>query len=141
MTAERGDACQPSDELLAQHFDVAFSNSVIEHVGGHFRREQFAEAVRQLAPRHWVQAPYRYFPIEPHWLFPAFSLLPVRGRLFVAQHWRLGAMPPEDRREAVGSVLGTEFLSRTEMGYYFPGSSILTERVAGLPKSLVAVLS
>src|SRR5262245_10971320 len=67
MTAISGDACALPDDLPAA--DVVFSNSVIEHVGGHWRRERFAEGIRAAAPRYWVQTPYRYFPIEPHFLF------------------------------------------------------------------------
>jgi hypothetical protein len=47
--------------------------------------------------------------------------------------------PPASRAEALRAVLEIELLSRTEMRAYFPGSQILSERVAGLTKSLIAV--
>lgn len=65
-----GDACDLPASLASEHFDLIYSNSVIEHVGGHWRRERFAEVVHDVAEHHWVQTPYRYFPVEPHWLFP-----------------------------------------------------------------------
>ena len=36
-------------------------------------------------------------------------------------------------------TLGVELLSRSEMGFLFPGSAIWAERFVGLPKSLIAV--
>src|SRR5437762_2025209 len=51
-------------------FDVVFSNSVIEHVGGRDEQRRFAEEIQRVGKRYWVQAPNRYFPVEPHFLFP-----------------------------------------------------------------------
>src|SRR5262249_28980554 len=68
-------------------FDLVFSNSVIEHVGGPAEQRQFALEIRRVARRYWVQAPNRNFPIEPHFLFPWFQFLPARLKLFVGQRW------------------------------------------------------
>lgn len=134
ITAEQGDACAPR----RGDYDLVFCNSVIEHVGGHVMRQRLADAVRALAPRHWVQTPYRYFPIEPHWLFPGFQFLPVPAQAAITRHWPLG-YPEPDRPASVQRVMAVELLSRTEMAAYFPGSVILTERAAGLAKSIIAV--
>jgi len=139
MSAEEADACDLPEHLLSRRFDLVFSNSVIEHVGGHYRRERFAENVHRLADRHWVQAPYRYFPLEPHWLFPGYAQLPLAARTAIARRWKLGMTPPKDKRATVNVVLKTELPTMTEMRYYFPNSKILVERAAGLPKSLIAV--
>ena len=80
IDSHRADACSLPDHLRSRRYDLVFSNSVIEHVGGHERRERFAETVHQLAPAHWIQTPYRYFPIEPHWLAPGFQFLPIPAR-------------------------------------------------------------
>ncbi len=135
-----GDACEPSDQLLGEDFDLVFSNSVIEHVGGHYRRVRFAETIEALAPRHWIQTPNRYFPMEPHWLFPGFQFLPttVKARLFRVWHGQFSNRPTS-RRMGVEWVLDVELLTKAEMAFYFPSSKILTERLVGLPKSLVAV--
>ena len=77
LTAEQGDACALPPSLDGASYDLVFSNSVIEHVGGHAQRLRFAAEVHRLAARHWIQTPYRYFPIEPHWLFPGFQFMPV----------------------------------------------------------------
>ena len=89
MEVIHGDACDGG----FGKFDLVFSNSVLEHVGGHARRQQFADVVRESAPAYWVQTPYRYFPIEPHWLFPGFQFLPFRARVEVTRHWNVGHNP------------------------------------------------
>jgi methyltransferase family protein len=135
------DACDLSPEVRAERFDLAFSNSVLEHVGGHARRSAFAESVRSLAPHHWVQTPYRYFPIEPHFLFPGFQLLPLRARAEVAVRWPIGNYARvKSVDEALERAIGIELLSVTELSHYFPDSAIARERVAGLTKSLIAIL-
>jgi hypothetical protein len=138
LHAVRGDACAPPAEVTAQDFDLVYSNSVLEHVGGHQRRQQMADVVNASAPRHWVQTPYRYFPIEPHWLFPGFQFLPVSTRVRASERWPFGWSRPTGR-EAVQNVLDVELVSFTEMRYYFPQSRVVAERFAGLPKSLIAI--
>ncbi|MEU7003434.1 hypothetical protein [Nonomuraea sp. NPDC046570] len=119
--------------------DLVYSNAVIEHVGGHIRRERFADNVRALSPRHWVQVPYRYFPIEPHVLFPGFQFLPVATRRLIISNWPLVHTAPRDRLHALRDAMEVELLSVTEMRYYFPTSRIGYERMGGLIKSIIAV--
>ncbi|MGK5521859.1 methyltransferase domain-containing protein [Micromonospora sp. URMC 107] len=136
---DRADACDLPARITARRYDLVFSNSVLEHVGGHERRLRFADAVRGLGDRHWVQTPYRYFPIEPHWIAPGMQFLPVRLRTALARRWPLGHKPTRTHEAAIHQVLWTELLDRSQMRHYFPDSRILVERVAGLPKSLIAV--
>ncbi|HEY5155137.1 MAG TPA: class I SAM-dependent methyltransferase, partial [Acidimicrobiales bacterium] len=139
ITSHVGDVCAPPEAVTRERFDVVYSNSVIEHVGGHANRERMAEMVHGLGERHWVQTPYRYFPVEPHWLFPGFQFLPTTLRARVARSWPLAWSRPPDRRSSVSNALGVELLDRTQLEYYFPTSTLLPERVAGLVKSLIAV--
>jgi hypothetical protein len=134
-----GDACEPPAELYDRRFDLVYSNSVIEHVGGHARQAAFAKAVRALGDHHWVQTPYRYFPIEPHWLFPGFQFLPVRARVLITPIWPLGHRRATDPRQTRENVLEVDLLSKTQMQFHFPASEIWEERMAGLSKSLVAI--
>jgi hypothetical protein len=112
---------------------------VIEHVGGHSQRQRFADTVHALADRHWVQAPYRYFPIEPHWLFPGFQFLPLSARAKVSRHWPLSHTLAASREESVRQAMSIELPSLTEMAVYFPHSAIEKERILGLVKSVIAI--
>lgn len=140
-----GDACRAravlADAGVAGDYDLVVSNSLIEHVGGHAKRLELAAEVRALAPNHWVQTPYRYFPIEPHWLCPCLQNLPVPARTAIAYRWPLAHTRPSSREQAQREVMWTELLSASEMRAYFPGSELVRETVAGLTKSLIACTS
>ena len=138
-----GDACNAQDALKAfgapVKFDLVFSNSLIEHVGGHATRMDLAREVHALAPYHWVQTPYRYFPVEPHWLCPMMQFLPVSARASIARWWPLAHSRASSRSDAEQEVMWIELLGITELAAYFPSSNIVRERIAGLTKSISAV--
>jgi hypothetical protein len=136
-----GDACDPPACIRANQYDLVYSNSVVEHVGGHDRRKRFAETARVAAPSHWIQTPYRYFPVEPHFLFPGYQFLPLAARTTLGRHWgptrrSVRAMPQLD---AVDYVQSIELVSVTDMTAYFPDSEIARERLSGMVKSLIAI--
>jgi hypothetical protein len=139
LSLAAGDACDPPQEIRQANFDLVFSNSLIEHVGGVARRKQLATVVSECAPRYWVQTPYRYFPIEPHWIFPGFQFLPLAARAAISQWWPLMHTQSEDWPSAVETALDVELLSITEMRHLFPKSEVHRERIGGVTKSLIAV--
>jgi hypothetical protein len=139
IRADQANACDLPPHIAGGHYDLVFSNSVLEHVGGHAQRLRFAEAVHSLSPRHWVQTPYRYFPVEPHWLFPGFQFLPLLARGEISRRWPLVHTQSESRAAGIRAAMGVELLSRTEMKAYFPDSDVEAERMLGLAKSLVAI--
>lgn len=135
-----GDACDPPAALRNERFDLVFSNSVIEHLGGHARRQAFAETATRLGDRLWIQTPYRYFPVEPHFVAPGFQFLPVGARARAVVAWPIGNYAAlRSVPDAVRSVQQIELLSRSQMRAYFPGCDLLSERFAGMTKSLTAV--
>jgi hypothetical protein len=139
VTTIEGDALLADELVAGQAFDLVFSNSLIEHLGGHDARRRFAAVVSGMALRYLVQTPYRYFPVEPHWMFPGFQFLPVRARAAIAPRWPLGHTHGWEPRAATNEVLATHLLSCTEMRDYFPDATIAWERVGGLPKSMIAL--
>jgi hypothetical protein len=120
-------------------FDVVFSNSVIEHVGSYADQMKMANEVRRVGKRHFIQTPNRFFPLEPHFLFPFFQFLPVPVRVRLLQNFNLGWLPrtPEARkaREIVESI---RLLGKDEFLVLFPGSSLYEEKAFGMTKSFVA---
>jgi hypothetical protein len=135
-----GDACELPRQLQGRTFDLVYSNSVIEHLGGYARRAAFARVVERLGEHYWIQTPNRYFPLEPHWLFPGFQFLPVRARAALSRRWRLSWHRRHfgDQADVMGAVLATELVSGAELAYLFPHAVIIAERFAGLKKSLIA---
>jgi SAM-dependent methyltransferase len=108
-------------------FDIAYSNSVIEHLPLH-AREAYAREMARVGRRWFVQTPNRGFPIEPHALLPLVHWLPRRaGRAL----WRLGVSgDPYDEVHLLGA---------RELRRLFPDAVIVRERAGPLTKSLVAV--
>ena len=139
VTAIEGDALRADELLRGEDFDLVFSNSLIEHLGGHGPRRRLAEVVVSLAPAYLVQTPYRYFPVEPHWMLPGFQFLPVAARSYLAPRWPLGHTYGWEADTAADEVMSTELLSASEMREYFKDAEIVWERIAGVPKSITAI--
>lgn len=120
-------------------FDVVFSNSVIEHVGSYDDQRRMANEVMRVGKRYFVQTPNKRFPLEPHFLFPWFQYLPSEVRAQLVHRCDVGwyrKIPDLDAARA--EVDSIRLLTRREFTALFPGASIHTERLAGLPKSFVA---
>lgn len=121
-------------------FDLVHSNSVVEHVGDWERMKAFAREVRRLAPKHFVQTPNFWFPIEPHFMCPFFHWLPEPARARLLLLTGLGHYPRAGTvEEAITAVQGARLLNRPMMASLFPDARIVTERLALLPKSLMAI--
>ncbi len=134
-----GNACELS-AIPALAFDLAHSNSVIEHVGRWTEMTAMANEIRRVASRHYVQTPYWGFPIEPHNRTPAFHWLPEQWRYRLVLSRKLGfwdrATSVDDAMRRVHSIC---LVDRRQFAALFPGSSIYSEIVYGLTKSLVAI--
>jgi hypothetical protein len=122
-------------------FDIAFSNSVIEHVGSLDRQAAFAHEVRRVGRKVWLQTPARECPFEPHLL--AFGLHWIPGRLgYLARKYLSPAAwihGPES--ETMREILnGTRLLSHQEFVELFPDCRIITERMLWVfPKGYIAL--
>lgn len=69
------DACNLSI-FKDQYFDIAHSNSVIEHVGDWSQMIKFSREIKRIAQNYFIQTPNYWFPIEPHYMTPFFHWLP-----------------------------------------------------------------
>jgi Methyltransferase domain len=133
----RGDGC--ALPFAANSFDVALSNSVIEHLYTSGHQEQFAAEIQRVAARWWVQTPDFRFPIEPHYLAPPIHWLPPglrRRAIRWCTPW--GWIERPNARICERLAREIRILHRSEFGRLFPGSEILVERLLGLPKSMIA---
>jgi Methyltransferase domain len=134
-----GDATDLS-EFPDGAFDVVFSNSVIEHLGSIDRQAAMAAEVRRLAPLYWVQTPNFWFPIEPHFLTPAWHWLPTRLRVALLRRRRWGWRGPcPDPVEAEALVGEVRLMRGTELRRLFPDATLVKERLGPFVKSFVLV--
>lgn len=132
-----GDACDMR-QFGDDTFHVAFSNSVIEHVGTFADQQRMASEMQRIAPLVYLQTPNHHFPLEPHFLFPFFQYLPVKWRVWLLMRFNLGWYPRcTSKQEATNIVLSVRLLTRKELKILFPRATIHRERLAGLTKSFV----
>jgi SAM-dependent methyltransferase len=132
-------------------FDLVFCSSVIEHVtvpkemvwsmvsGTDFReiarrrQGEFASEIRRLGKGYFVQAPYRWWPIETHSWLPFFNYLPRRLQvplLRVTNRFWIKQTRPD-----------FHLPNEQEMKQYFPDAVMCRERVLGITKSLICYRS
>ena len=106
-------------------FDLAYSNSLIEHLP-RSARPGFAAELRRIARGWWVQTPAYSFPVEPHALLPGAHWLPLALR---RPYWRLGV---------AGEWEEIALLRRGELAELL-GEPVIAERAGPLVKSWIAV--
>lgn len=130
----RGDATDLQN-VGNDEYDMAFSNSVIEHVGSFAEQQKMASEVRRVAKNYFVQTPNFWFPIEPHARLPFAQFLP----LFLKTLLMLLILRKSIRdfgmvRSAVDNV---RLLTKNELKVLFPDGSIIGEKFLGMTKSFM----
>jgi SAM-dependent methyltransferase len=120
-------------------FDLAFSNSVIEHVGNFDNQRRFANELLRVGRRIYCQTPNRWFPIEPHFLVLGVHWLPRKWFThFVHRYLTLnGWTYKPDPETSAAMISAIRLLTRRELLELFPGCKMKTEWCMGLPKSFV----
>lgn len=139
FTAHAGDATDP--ELLAdEQFDLVHSNSVIEHVGTRVDMQRYADNVRRLASRYYVQTPNYWFLFEPHFRLPAFQYLPEKLRVAIIRNFEVGFFDKiKDRDKALHIIRHHQLVSAREVRRFFPDAQIKFEKLGPLTKSIMAI--
>jgi len=121
-------------------FELCYSNSVIEHVGDWNARKVFAEDIRRVAPRYYVQTPNKWFFSDPHTVGAFVHWLPKRWQRKLIRwctFWGLVDRPNQARIDALLDEV--DLLSVAEMRMLFPDATIVKERFLGMTKSIIAV--
>jgi hypothetical protein len=134
-----GDATDLADHADAS-YDIAFSNSVIEHLFDVEHQSRMASEIRRVGRAYWVQTPNFWFPIEPHFLVPAWHWLPEDARVAILRRrgvgWA-GRCPDPDHARRI--VQEHRLMRRRELAHLFPGAELVPERFGGLVKSWTAI--
>lgn len=138
ISVEKGDALN-LHKISDKSFDIAYSNSVIEHLYNYENQKRMAQEIQRIAGFYWVQAPNFWFPIEPHYHIPGWQWLPRSLRIALLMNFRCGWRgPAQHRKHAENLVDEVRLLTSKEMRALFPGSALWKEKYLGLTKSLVA---
>lgn len=119
-------------------FDIAFSNSVIEHVGNFDDQISMANEIRRIGKSYFVQTPNYWFPIEPHFLFVGYQFLPIFIRAFLLRRYNLGwYMQIKDKDKSIEIAKSINLLTKNKLRRLFPHANMFSERLFSLTKSIV----
>jgi len=139
IRALMGDGCEI--QFPDRSYDIAYSNSVIEHVGDWPRQQAFAREIRRVGKSVWVQTPAFGCPVEPHYLAPFVHWLPKNVQRKIVRRltpWGLLQKPSKSEIEVM--VETTRLLKKHEMQQLFPDCEIRVEHLLGIfPKSYIAI--
>ena len=126
--------------FVDKSFDVAFCNSVIEHMGTWGSQQDLASEIRRVAIRYFVQTPNRWFPVEPHLLTPFVHWVPRwLQRLMLRNFTIRGLIERPSRLQCDAFLQEVRLLDGKEMQSLFPTGKMLFERFCGLTKSIAIV--
>ena len=119
-------------------FDIVFSNSVIEHVGGYDDQQKMAQEIMRVGKRFFVQTPNYYFPFEPHFMFPLFQFFPSGIKIFLLTKFNMGWFKKCSTKDEAKSIIRSiKLLRRKDLKKLFPHSRIYNEYFFFLKKSFI----
>jgi len=105
-------------------YDLVHSNSLLEHVGTWNEMLKLAANIRRLAPAYFVQTPYFWFPIEPHFRLPLFHWLPESWRYRLIMERDFGYVKRATSvADAVRAVQDATLLDKKQMSALFPDAA------------------
>lgn len=121
-------------------FDLAFANSVVEHIPGRENRIAFAKETARVGRGYYVQTPYRWFPVEPHLYTPLIHYLPKRLQRPLLRNFTVWGVLQRPTPEGCDDFLrDIDLLTTRQLRGLFPHAAIWKERAFGLLKSIAAV--
>ena len=120
-----------------KHFDVVYSNAVIEHVGDFKNQKKMATEIMRVGKRWFVTTPNRWFPFEFHMRLPFVTWLPGYGYLWAG---RIISYNHVSKKYMFGIKHDDlRLLTTQELKHCFPGSDIIKQRVTFMAETLIAV--
>ncbi len=135
IDARTGDAlCLPWPD---KHFDIVYSNAVIEHVGDLDDQRKMASEIMRVGRRWFVTTPNRWYPFEFHLRLPFVTWLPGQAYLTCA---RILSYNHIQGRYVFGRRRsGIRLMTAGELRQCFPQSRVIPLRVTFMAETLIVV--
>ncbi len=114
-------------------FALCFSNSVIEHLGTKENQQKMAAEMKRVGKFGYLQTLNKYFPIEPHFVFPFFQFLPHAITEFLVMHFNfmyVGRIA-RTKEEAHSIVTEIRLIGKKNYRHYFPKGISTKKRFSG----------
>jgi ubiquinone/menaquinone biosynthesis C-methylase UbiE len=128
-----GDACElPWPD---NHFDIVYSNAVIEHLGSIERQKKMAAEVMRVGKRWFVCTPNRWYPFEFHMRLPLITWLPGDAYL------RIGRIISYNHaaKKYISGLRNDELrlMTARELAICFPTSRIIKQGITFMAETLI----
>jgi ubiquinone/menaquinone biosynthesis C-methylase UbiE len=121
-------------------FDIAFSNSVIEHLYNYDNHKKFAHEIRRVGKKLWVQTPNKFFFIEPHLMGVFIHYFNKRLQEKMIRFLTIWGLVTKPSRTEIKRFLNeVRLLNYQEFRSLFPDCEIYKEKFMGFTKSFIAV--
>ena len=135
VDARVGDACNlPWED---KHFDIAYSNAVIEHVGSFEKQKKMAAEIMRVGKRWFVTTPNRWYPFEFHMRLPLVTWLPYNGYLWAG---RIISYDHEQHEYTIGRRRNDlRLMTARDLRKCFPDSKVIKQRVTFMAETLIVV--
>ena len=120
-----------------KHFDIVYSNAVIEHLGDFEKQKEMAAEIMRVGKRWFVTTPNRWYPFEFHLRLPFVTWLPGTaylkiGKIISYNHVRKKYMFRVN-------LDGLRLMTARELKLCFPCSTIVKQRVTFMAETLIAI--
>ncbi len=133
--ARVGDACAlPWED---KHFDIVYSNAVIEHLGSFEKQKKMAAEVMRVGKSWFVTTPNRWYPFEFHMRLPFVTWLPRNGYIRFGQ--AISYNPMKKKYMSGIRRRGLRLMTAKELKRCFPSSRIIKQRVTFMAETLICV--
>jgi ubiquinone/menaquinone biosynthesis C-methylase UbiE len=110
---------------------ISFSNAVIEHVGSNGEQQKFANEIRRISQKYYVTVPNKYFPFEFHYRLPLYQFVPKPIQKWLFNKFNIGLWY-ENKWEDIN------LLSYRQMKKFFPGTTVIKQRVTLCAETLIS---
>jgi len=130
-----GDACNlPWED---KHFDIVYSNAVIEHLGNFERQKKMATEIMRVGKSWFVTTPNRWYPFEFHMRLPFVTWLPRNGYIWFGQVISYNHV----KRKYMTGIRhdSLRLMTAKELGRCFPSTRIIKQRVTFMAETLICV--
>lgn len=118
-----------------QSFDIAYSNSVIEHLYDWESQKQFAKEITRIGKRIYLQSPAKEFFVEPHLITPFIHWLPKKWQSKLLRNFTIWGLMARPSQEYVDTFLREiRLLTFSEFKLLFPQCKIVKEKFFFLTK-------
>jgi len=130
-----GDACNlPWED---KHFDIVYSNAVIEHLENFERQKKMATEIMRVGKSWFVTTPNRWYPFEFHMRLPFVTWLPRNGYIRFGQVISYHHM----KRKYMTGIRhdSLRLMTAKDLKHCFPTSRIIKQRVTFMAETLICV--